>query len=71
MTQASRLDHSTQSTISSDVSNVSSTAVVNDSIDLSYDNTMALACVADSVVTLENEAQLDDFMAAYIEDTAD
>ncbi|MGB5877061.1 MAG: FAD-binding protein, partial [Psychrobacter nivimaris] len=71
MTQASRLDHSTQSTISSDVSNVSATAVVNDSIDLSHDNTMALACVADSVVTLENEAQLDDFMAAYIEDTAD
>ncbi|MGP4848087.1 FAD-binding protein, partial [Marinobacter sp. 1Y8] len=71
MTQAARLDHSTQSTISSDVSNDSATAVVNDSIDLSHDNTMALACVADSVVTLENEAQLDDFMAAYIEDTAD
>ncbi len=71
MTQASRLDHSTQSTISSDVSNVSATAIVNDSIDLSRDNTMALACIADSVVTLENEAQLDDFMAAYVEDTAD
>jgi UDP-N-acetylmuramate dehydrogenase len=29
---------------------------------------MALACVADSVVTLTNEAQLDDFMATYAED---
>lgn len=68
MTQASRLDHSAQSTITT---NVSATALVNESIDLSYDNTMALTCVTDSVVVLENEVQLDDFMATYIEDTAD
>ncbi|WP_238039104.1 UDP-N-acetylmuramate dehydrogenase [Psychrobacter sp. Ps6] len=29
---------------------------------------MALACIADSVVTLTNEAQLDNFMATYAED---
>ncbi|WP_201617162.1 UDP-N-acetylmuramate dehydrogenase [Psychrobacter urativorans] len=34
--------------------------------DLSRANTMALACVADTVVTLTDEAQLDDFMAAYL-----
>ena len=33
--------------------------------DLSHANTMALACVADTVVTLTDEAQLDDFMAGY------
>ncbi|MDN3454018.1 MULTISPECIES: UDP-N-acetylmuramate dehydrogenase [unclassified Psychrobacter] len=32
---------------------------------------MALACVADAVVTLTAEAQLDAFMAAYVEDTTD
>ena len=68
MTQASRLDHSDQSTITT---NVSATALVNESIDLSYDNTMALTCVADSVVALENEAQLNDFMATYTEVAAD
>nr|WP_227693123.1 UDP-N-acetylmuramate dehydrogenase [Psychrobacter immobilis] len=35
------------------------------SVDLSHGNTMALACVADSVVTLTNEAQLDSLMASY------
>nr|WP_227675055.1 UDP-N-acetylmuramate dehydrogenase [Psychrobacter okhotskensis] len=35
------------------------------SVDLSHGNTMALACVADSVVTLTDEAQLDSFMASY------
>ena len=68
MTQASRLDHNAQSTITTDGS---TTALINESIDLSHDNTMALTCVADSVVALENEAQLDDFMATYIEGTAD
>ena len=38
--------------------------------DLSQANTMALACLADMVVTLTDEAQLDDFMAAYAEGTA-
>ncbi|MDN5565464.1 MAG: UDP-N-acetylmuramate dehydrogenase [Psychrobacter sp.] len=33
--------------------------------DLSHINTMALACVADRVVTLGSEAQLDEFMACY------
>lgn len=35
--------------------------------DLSHANTMALACVADTVVTLTDEAQLDSFMASYVE----
>ena len=35
------------------------------SVDLSHDNTMALACVADAVVTLTDEAQLDSFMTSY------
>lgn len=33
--------------------------------DLSHANTMALACMADTVVTLVDEAQLDNFMACY------
>ena len=33
--------------------------------DLSHINTMALACVADTAVTLNSEAQLDEFMACY------
>ena len=39
------------------------------SVDLSHSNTMALACMADVVVTLTDEAQLDAFMARYIKDT--
>ncbi|WP_201509593.1 UDP-N-acetylmuramate dehydrogenase [Psychrobacter alimentarius] len=35
------------------------------SVDLSHSNTMALACAADSVVTLTDESQLDAFMASY------
>lgn len=35
----------------------------NLSYDLSHANTMALACVADTVVTLTDEVQLDEFMA--------
>lgn len=37
--------------------------------DLSHANTMALACVADTVVTLTDETQLDDFMATYLAST--
>ncbi len=37
-------------------------AQYNQSYDLSHANTMALACVADTVVTLTDEAQLDAFM---------
>ncbi|MEN2751113.1 UDP-N-acetylmuramate dehydrogenase [Psychrobacter sp. FBL11] len=37
--------------------------------DLSYANTMALACIADTVVTLTSEAQLDHFMASYTDDS--
>ena len=35
-------------------------------VDLSHGNTMALACVADAVVTLTDEAQLDVFMTSYV-----
>lgn len=37
--------------------------------DLSHANTMALACMADTVVTLTDEAQLDSFMASYDQNT--
>lgn len=40
------------------------------SVDLSHSNTMALMCMADVVVTLTDEAQLDAFMANYVKDTA-
>ncbi|TXD98614.1 UDP-N-acetylmuramate dehydrogenase [Psychrobacter frigidicola] len=36
--------------------------------DLSHANTMALACMADTVVTLTNETQLDNFMTGYLAD---
>ena len=39
--------------------------VINPQQDLSQANTMALACIADTVVTLTDEAQLDSFMAYY------
>ena len=35
------------------------------SVDLSQANTMALACIADKVICLNNETQLDDFMLSY------
>ena len=41
----------------------------DDVADLSHSNTMALACMADSVVTLTDEVQLDEFMAYYEQDT--
>jgi UDP-N-acetylmuramate dehydrogenase len=40
-------------------------ASYNLSHDLSHANTMALACVADTVITLTDESQLDSFMATY------
>ncbi|MEN6670168.1 UDP-N-acetylmuramate dehydrogenase [Psychrobacter sp. B38] len=43
----------------------------NQCVDLSHGNTMALACMAESVVTLTDEAQLDTFMAGYGEGTED
>ena len=58
MTSAVRLDSSAQHTISTDLHSAKS-------VDLSHGNTMALACVADSVVTLTDEAQLDSFMTSY------
>jgi UDP-N-acetylmuramate dehydrogenase len=66
MTQASRLDFNAQPTTTTDCS---MNELVSDSVDLSHGNTMALACIADSVVTLADEAQLDVFMATYAEDT--
>ncbi|WP_040642845.1 UDP-N-acetylmuramate dehydrogenase [Psychrobacter aquaticus] len=38
-------------------------------VDLSHDNTMALACVADAVIALTDEAQLDAFMASHAKGT--
>ena len=62
MTSAVRLDSSAQQTMSTDLP----LSLLNaKSVDLSHGNTMALACVADSVVTLTDEAQLDSFMASY------
>lgn len=65
MTSALRHDSNAQPTTSTNL-------VVNvpqaKSVDLSHSNTMALACVADVVVTLTDEAQLDAFMANYGKD---
>nr|WP_110923857.1 UDP-N-acetylmuramate dehydrogenase [Psychrobacter fozii] len=41
----------------------------SESVDLSHSNTMALTCIADYVVTLTDEAQLDTFMADYTKHT--
>lgn len=62
MTSTLRLDLSAQSAQTADFP---ASVSINDSIDLSRHNTMALACVADTVVTLTTEAQLDTFMAKY------
>ena len=67
MTSALRHDFSAQPTTSTDlVVNISQDNLV----DLSHSNTMALASVADVVVTLTDEAQLDDFMADYEKERA-
>lgn len=60
MTSALGLALSSQCAIATDPT--SSKSVV-----LSFDNTMALSCMADTVVTLTTEAQLDSFMSSYKE----
>ena len=62
MTSTARFDTSAQPTMGIDSSNLLPSDV---SVDLSHSNTMALACAADSVVTLTDESQLDAFMASY------
>lgn len=62
MTSTSCFDTSDQSTLAADFSEQ---LLSSPSVDLSYNNTMALACIADSVVTLIDESQLDIFMANY------
>lgn len=57
MTSAMRIDPSLQLDLSSEKS-------YEKSFDLSHGNTMALACIAESVVTLTDEAQLDSFMTS-------
>ncbi|WP_333613728.1 UDP-N-acetylmuramate dehydrogenase [Psychrobacter sp.] len=62
MTSALRYDFSAQPATSTNLAvNISQDNLV----DLSHSNTMALASVADVVVTLTDEAQLDAFMADY------
>ncbi|SNT69734.1 UDP-N-acetylmuramate dehydrogenase [Psychrobacter sp. LV10R520-6] len=66
MTSALRPDLSIQRDLSPDLSHDFSHKKFSErSYDLSHANTMALACVADSVVTLTDEDQLDRFMANY------
>ncbi|SJN25755.1 UDP-N-acetylmuramate dehydrogenase [Psychrobacter sp. JB385] len=62
MTSTARFDTSAPSTMGIDSSNLLPSDV---SVDLSHSNTMALACAADSVVTLTDESQLDAVMASY------
>lgn len=62
MTSASRLNLSPHHPTAIDSS---ASASQRYSVDLSHSNTMALACIADSVVTVTDEAQLDAFMANY------
>lgn len=68
MTSASRLNYSAKHAQyelpTDDVASLS----CRPTLDLSHSNTMALACIADAVVTLTDEAQLDAFMAHYVED---
>ena len=65
MTSALRHDSSAQPTTST---SLAVNVPLATSVDLSHSNTMALACVADVVVTLTDEAQLDAFMANYVKD---
>ena len=65
MTSALRHDSNAQPTTST---NLAVNVPQAKSVDLSHSNTMALACVADVVVTLTDEAQLDAFMAGYGKD---
>ena len=66
MTSASCLNSSAQlATTTVSVAN----SLPSESVDLSHSNTMALTCIADYVVTLTDEAQLDTFMADYTKHT--
>ena len=65
MTSALRHDSNAQPTTST---NLAVNVPQAKSVDLSHSNTMALACVADVVVTLTDEAQLDAFMANHGKD---
>ena len=65
MTSALRHDSNAQPTTST---NLAVNVPQAKSVDLSHSNTMALACVADMVVTLTDEAQLDAFMANHGKD---
>ena len=66
MTSASRLEQHAQSLATIDVL---ARLIQSDAVDLSNDNTMALSCVADTVVTLTDEDQLDAFMKNYEQDS--
>lgn len=67
MTSALRHDFSAQPATPTNLAvNISQDNLV----DLSHSNTMALASMADVVVTLTDEAQLDDFMANYEKEAA-
>lgn len=66
MISTSRSDANAQSIIATDSPNGLMSSQL---VDLSHGNTMALACIADSVVTLTNEAQLDVFMTSYAANT--
>ena len=65
MTSALRHDSNAQPMTST---NLKVNVPLTKSVDLSHSNTMALACVADMVVTLTDEAQIDAFMANYGKD---
>ena len=66
MTSTLRLDSSAQSAMTT---HLPERLLPNRLVDLAHDNTMALACVADAVITLTDEAQLDAFMASHAEGT--
>ncbi len=65
MTSALRSNLNISPTLVDDVADLSH----RQATDLSYSNTMALACMADAVVSLTDETQLDAFMADYEQET--
>ena len=67
MTSTLRLDSSAQSAMTT---HLPERLLPNRLVDLAHDNTMALACVADAVITLTDEAQLDAFIATHANGTA-
>lgn len=66
MTSTLRLDSNAQSAM---MTHSPEHLVPSRVVDLAHNNTMALACVADAVITLTDEAQLDAFMASHAEGT--